>query len=395
MRPTAVFEAIVGVVDVEGLFVSPSSLAHRIRYALAQLRARNGHHTFEDICREFTRVRISRNVLPATGPVGVGGDQGRDFETFRSFMQDCVDYGFGAIDPAGRIAFTCTLRQERLADKIRSDLAAVMKGNSIVAVYAFCEANLPVSHRHELQEWAEKSYHVELEIIDGNGLAELLATRETFWIASSYLHLPASLASSEIDYGQPHQLPACIGDFTGRIRELTELTALCRSTVGRRLPAGNKVVVITGSPGVGKSALVIRLARELAAEYPDGQLYSDLRGGAQEPLSPNVVLGHFVRALGAGQIKSPDTPAELAGIYRTLLANRRVLMVLDNAIDEGQLRPLLSGGRDCLMLVTSRNYLATLEGTTVYQLGVLELEESLELLASIAGGDRLAADPTG
>lgn len=178
--------------DVEGLFVSPSSLAHRIRYALAQLRAGNGHHTFEDICREFSRARISRNVLPATGPVGAGGDQGRDFETFRSFMQNSVDNGFGAIEPVGRIAFTCTLRQERLADKIRSDLAAVMKGNSIVAVYAFCEANLPVSHRHELQEWAEKTYHVELEIIDGNGLAELLATRETFWIASSYLHFPAS-----------------------------------------------------------------------------------------------------------------------------------------------------------------------------------------------------------
>lgn len=381
--------------DVEGLFVSPSSLAHRIRYALAQLRAGNGHHTFEDICREFSRARISRNVLPATGPVGAGGDQGRDFETFRSFMQNSVDNGFGAIEPVGRIAFTCTLRQERLADKIRSDLAAVMKGNSIVAVYAFCEANLPVSHRHELQEWAEKTYHVELEIIDGNGLAELLATRETFWIASSYLHFPASLAPSETDYGHPQQLPACVADFTGRVRELTELTALCRSTSGRGLPAGNKVVVITGSPGVGKSALVIRLARELAAEYPDGQLYSDLRGGVQEPLSPSVVLGHFVRALGAGQIKSPDEPAELAGIYRTLLANRRVLVVLDNAIDERQLRPLLSGGHDCLMLVTSRNSLATLEGATVYQLGVLELDESLELLASIAGGDRLTADPTG
>lgn len=284
--------------------MSPSSLAHRIRYALAQLRARNGHHTFEDICREFSRIRISRNVLPATGPVGTGGDQGRDFETFRSFIQDSVDHGFAAIEAIGRIAFTCTLKQERLADKIRADLAAVMKGGPIVAVYSFCEADLPVAHRHKLQEWAKETYHVELEIIDGNGLAEQLTTPEMFWIVNTYLHLPASLASPDAGYGRPQQLPVGIADFTGRTRELAELTALCLPAARQKKPVGNKVVVIAGPPGTGKSALIIHLAHDLAAEYADGQLYSNLRGGVQEPLSSSAVLGHFVRALGAGQIKS-------------------------------------------------------------------------------------------
>jgi hypothetical protein len=236
--------------------------------------------------------------------VGTGGDQGRDFETFRSFIQDSVDHGFAAIEAIGRIAFTCTLKQERLADKIRADLAAVMKGGPIAAVYSFCEADLPVAHRHKLQEWAKETYHVELEIIDGNGLAEQLTTPEMFWIVNTYLHLPASLASPDAGYDRPQQLPVGIADFTGRTRELAELTALCLPAARQKKPVGNKVVVIAGPPGTGKSALIIHLAHDLAAEYADGQLYSNLRGGVQEPLSSSAVLGHFVRALGAGQIKS-------------------------------------------------------------------------------------------
>src|SRR5690349_3544408 len=106
----------------------PDRLAGRVRYALAQLRSRNGHHTFEDICRALSRIRITPNVLPATGPVSSGGDQGRDFESFRTW-------------DAGRIAFVCTLQQDRLKEKIQKDIAAVMGGAPVEAVYAFCEAN--------------------------------------------------------------------------------------------------------------------------------------------------------------------------------------------------------------------------------------------------------------
>ena len=238
-------------------------------------------------------------------------------------------------------------------------------------------------------------YRVELEIIDGNGLAEQLATPGMFWIASTYLHLPESLAPAQRVYAQPQQLPVGIADFTGRTENWQNSTALCGPVAGQKESAGHKVVVITGPPGTGKSALMIRLAHDLAAEYADGQLYSNLLGAGQEPLSSGVVLGHFVRALGAGQINSPDDPSELAAAYRTLLAGRKVLVVLDNAADEEQLRPLLSAGPECLMLVTSRNSLSAIEGTAAYQLGVLKSDESLALLASIAGDDRVAADPVG
>ena len=171
------------------------------------------------------------------------------------------------------------------------------------------------------------------------------------------------LAPSETDYGRhPQQLPACVADFTGRVRELTELTALCRSTSGRGLPAGNKVVVITGSPGVGKSALVIRLARELAAEYPDGQLYSDLRGGVQEPLSPSVVLGHFVRALEQDRLRvlmNLQSWREFTGLCWQIVV---CWWYLTTQLMRDNCAHCCLEGHDCLMLVTSRNSLATLEG---------------------------------
>jgi hypothetical protein len=161
--------------------------ASQIRYALSQLRSRNGHHEFEHLCRELARVRITPDILPATGPVSAGGDHGRDFETFRTCMQDRLPGSFLAAGRGQRIVFACTLQRENLAAKIRNDLRVITDGGPVDRVYFFCEQDIPVTRRHELVEWARQDHGTDIEVIDGQALSELLAAEDCLWIAERYL----------------------------------------------------------------------------------------------------------------------------------------------------------------------------------------------------------------
>jgi DNA-binding SARP family transcriptional activator/tetratricopeptide (TPR) repeat protein len=156
----------------------------------------------------------------------------------------------------------------------------------------------------------------------------------------------------------PAQLPLTTPAFTGRDRELAELDDL----VGRM--AGGTVVIaaIAGTAGVGKTALAVHWAHRHAYEFPDGQLYANLRGydPAGEPKDPGEVLCGFIAALGTPPDQIPTSLDEQASLLRTLLAGRRVLVLLDNARDAEQVRPLLPGTPGCLVLVTSRNQLTSL-----------------------------------
>lgn len=154
----------------------PGSVAPQIRYALSQLRSRNGHHEFEHLCREIARLRITPNILPATGPVSVGGDQGRDFETFHTHESP-------------KIVFACTLQRENLPAKIMKDLRTILNGGHVDRVYFFCEQDVPVARRHQLCQQAREKYGTEIEIIDGYALSELLASSDCRWIANRYLGL--------------------------------------------------------------------------------------------------------------------------------------------------------------------------------------------------------------
>jgi hypothetical protein len=175
--------------------VAKEQLVGQIRFALQSMGEKNEHHRFEDLCRAFARERIAPNILPATGPVGAGGDQGRDFETFRSHLRDELGpHGaFAGSLPDGPLAFTCTLQEDGLPTKIRADLGKIIaEGTKVVGVYAFCVAGLPVGRRHELQNEVRREHGVELEIFDGPGIAENLADRELFWIAEEFLSMPAA-----------------------------------------------------------------------------------------------------------------------------------------------------------------------------------------------------------
>jgi len=188
----------------------------------------------------------------------------------------------------------------------------------------------------------------------------------------------------------PRQLPAAVRHFTGRQQELRTLT--------ERLDDGDTVVIsaIDGTAGVGKTALALHWAHQVAARFPDGQLYVDLRGyDLETPMPPAAALATFLRALGVGGQDIPVELDERATRYRSLLAGRRVLVVLDNAGTADQVRPLLPGTPGCTALVTSRDSLAGLvarDGACRVDLDTLDIADAVTLLRALIG-DRVDIDP--
>jgi tetratricopeptide (TPR) repeat protein len=186
----------------------------------------------------------------------------------------------------------------------------------------------------------------------------------------------------------PGLLPRDVPAFTGRAAELDQLT---------ELGSGGSAVVtaIGGTAGVGKTALAIHAAYRLLPSFPDGHLHADLRGytEGQPPAEPGEVLEVFLRRLGVPAAELPVGLEERSGLLRQLLASRRVLIVLDNVSAEDQVRPLLPGAGNSLVLITSRGVLAGLEVDQRIDLGVLPEDEATELLATLIGRDRAAAEP--
>jgi len=192
----------------------------------------------------------------------------------------------------------------------------------------------------------------------------------------------------------PAQLPATVPGFTGRVDALDSLDATVPAdTVGT--PA--VVVVVAGMAGVGKTALAVHWGRRVAARFPDGQLHINLRGyAAGPPVRPIDVLAWFLRALGVDAERVPVELDEAVGLYRSVLAGRRVLVLLDNARDAEQVRPLLPASPGCLALVTSRDRLTglvALQNARRLTLEVLAPSESVALLTGVLGRERAAAEP--
>ncbi len=190
----------------------------------------------------------------------------------------------------------------------------------------------------------------------------------------------------------PRQLPAVVRSFTGRRQVLEELDR----QAGHHDRAGTTVVV-SGMAGVGKTALAVRWADHARERFPDGQLYADLRGyDALPPRRPLDVLSRFLHALGVAPERVPQDQDEAAALYRSTLADRRVLVLLDNAASADQVRPLLPGGSGCLVVVTSRDRLAGLvarDGATRIALDVLTPSESTNVLAELLGSPQVAEEP--
>ena len=174
-----------------------NQVTSQIRFGLGQLSAHNEQHDFEHLCRHLSRLRICSNILPATGPVSAGGDQGRDFETFRTYLNSSSisASSFIGLVSGEPIAFACTTTDiVNLLQKIKSDVVTIMNSaEAVSAIHYFCTADLPVGRKHEIQQWAKDTHNVHLEVYDGQAISELLSDRDTFWIAENYLHIPAEL----------------------------------------------------------------------------------------------------------------------------------------------------------------------------------------------------------
>jgi DNA-binding SARP family transcriptional activator len=189
----------------------------------------------------------------------------------------------------------------------------------------------------------------------------------------------------------PHNdLPRDVTDFTGRDTELLGIVA-------EQDAAGATVIItaIDGMAGVGKTALSVHAAHELAAGYPDGALFVDLRAHTvgQEPLTPDAALDRLLRSLGVAAARIPDGLDERAALWRAEIASRRLIVELDDALSAAQVRPLLPGTPGSLTLITSRRRLTDLESAYQLSLDVLPPTEAIDLFARVAGPERAAVEP--
>ncbi|MCW8375485.1 AfsR/SARP family transcriptional regulator [Streptomyces justiciae] len=187
---------------------------------------------------------------------------------------------------------------------------------------------------------------------------------------------------------RPAQLPATVPDFTGRASFVAELGEVLASSEGRVMA----VSALAGIGGVGKTTLAVHVAHQARSAFPDGQLYVDLQGAGQRAAEPETVLGAFLRALGTADSAIPDSLEERAALYRSVLDGRRVLVLLDNARDAAQVRPLLPGTEGCAALVTSRVRMVDLAGAHLVDLDVMSPDEALQLFTRIVGEERVASE---
>jgi DNA-binding SARP family transcriptional activator/Tfp pilus assembly protein PilF len=207
-------------------------------------------------------------------------------------------------------------------------------------------------------------------------------------------------SDSEITYLRPQaapppaQVPPPAAGFAGRTAELNRMHAMLPGASGGDGP----VVLVTGTAGVGKTTLAARFARQVAPQFPDGQLYVNLRGydPSGAPTEPGAALRVFFDALGVSPRQVPATLDAQTGLFRSLLEGKQMLLLLDNARSTEQVRPLLPGSPGCMVVITSRSQLTGLvaaEGARPLPLDVLSAAEARELLAGRLGQDRMAAEP--
>ena len=186
----------------------------------------------------------------------------------------------------------------------------------------------------------------------------------------------------------PAQLPIGPHDVVGRRAEFSIAHEAVSVVSDTRVP-----LVVSGSLGVGKTVFAVCFARRIADDFPDGQLFADLGGDAGNGSSPHQVMGGFLAALGVAPDRIPTDHRQRTGLYRSVLARRRVIVVLDNVRDESQIRPLLARSSRSQILVTSRSRLLGLDGVRRITLNVLPRGESMELIGALIGGDRMYAEP--
>jgi tetratricopeptide (TPR) repeat protein/transcriptional regulator with XRE-family HTH domain len=282
--------------------------------------------------------------------------------------------------------FGALVRRHRLASGLSQEELADRSGLSVRAITDMERGRTTRPHRHSVQA-----------LSDALGLPDSERRR-----LDRAARMPVDSVAEPSGTGAtsrpvPRQLPASVPDFVGRTRELKQLTRLLDQAADKA-SAAVVISAIGGTAGVGKTALAVHWAHQTADRFPDGQLYVNLAGFGPTglPLAAGQAVRGFLDAMGVRPEQIPQAPDDQAGLYRSLLAGRRILVVLDNAAGEEQVRPLLPGSPGCLAVVTSRRQLAGLaaaEGAALITLDVLSDAEALQLLTARLGAARVAAEP--
>ena len=211
------------------------------------------------------------------------------------------------------------------------------------------------------------------------------------------LHLPHTHQDEPVTltppvHGRPAQLPPTTADISGRTEQARALEE-CLVPPDGPGPDSPRLVAVTGPGGIGKTTLAVHVAHRLRRAFPDGQLFADLAGADADPVAPQEIQGRFLRALGVPHDAIPAAEAERTAFYRTVLAERRLLIVLDNAAGAEQLRSLLPGSGPSAVLVTSRDALTHLPFGQVTALGLLAETDARALFERIVGADRTRLEP--
>jgi transcriptional regulator with XRE-family HTH domain len=306
-----------------------------------------------------------------------------------------VEAGFGARLRACREA--AGLSQQELADRAKLSIRAVSDMEHGRTQWPYRASLTRLAHALGLVETARAEF---LAAVPRRRLARPSMAGATAWPVGGPrddLHrgdqAPATGMQARPPLGHaravPRQLPGAVGSFTGRDAELAALTRLLTAQPRGTASAALVISAIGGTAGIGKTALAVHWAHKVARRFPDGQLYVNLRGyDLAQPVPANEALAGFLAALGVPGPQIPADEADRAAAYRSALAGRRVLVVLDNARDTAQVRPLLPGEPGCLVVVTSRDMLAGLvarDGARRMELDVLPLDDAVGLLRALIG----------
>ncbi len=170
-----------------------------ILFALNRLPAENAHHQFELMCKDLAKENIMENIIPATGPVARVGDQGRDFLSFKTYLDENLEENtnfLGENSSGDAVVFTCSIQKDVIG-KIKSDIVKIIEfGLPVDAIYFFSREDVKVANRNEIKKWAHDNHKIYLEIFDGTAIADLLGSSKNHWIAKRYLKVPDSLFSS-------------------------------------------------------------------------------------------------------------------------------------------------------------------------------------------------------
>jgi tetratricopeptide (TPR) repeat protein len=287
-------------------------------------------------------------------------------------------------------------QQNEIRESFRSLTESARAQSFRVSAWTLC---MPCSMDAKATRWwdnwkkrAETEHGIAVSLWDETELRGRLLRSEADALREAYLGLsqPVLIHPRQV----PHQLPTDVSAFAGRTADLARLDGLLHSRIGNhgQVPG---ITVLSGIPGVGKSSLAVHWAHRVHHHFPDGQLYANLSGyhATEPPRDAADVLGDFLRAIGTASETLPEETDQRSALFRTRVADRRLLIILDDARSAAQVRPLLPGAEHCFVIITSRDRLSSLvarEGALRLDLDVLELSEAVDVLQRIIPGALLA-----